>query len=42
MILPKKLEYVYIIVNIVVNTQLILKILTAKSNGVNCLCLCLC
>ena len=40
MVLPQKLEYVYIIVNIFVNTPLILKILTSKCNGFNGLCLC--
>ena len=40
MVLPKNLEYVYIIVNIFVNTQSILKILVSKRNGFNGLCLC--
>ena len=40
MVLPQKLEYVYIIVNIFVNTQLILKIIASKCNVFNGLCLC--
>ena len=40
MVLPKKLEYVYIIANILVNTQSILKILASKRNGLKGLCLC--
>ena len=42
MIPPQKLEYVYIIVNIFVNRQYILKILTSKRKGFNGLCLGLC
>ena len=44
MVLPLKLVYVhvdlYIIVNIFVNTQSILTILTPKRNGFDGLCLC--
>ena len=40
MVLPQKLEYVYIIVNIFVNTQSILNILASKRNGFKGLCLC--
>ena len=40
MLLPQKLEYVYIIVNIFVNKKVILKILASKRNGFNGLCLC--
>ena len=40
MVLPEQLEYVYIVVNIFVNTQSILMILTSKRNGFNGLCLC--
>ena len=40
MVLPHKLEYVYIIVNIFVNMQSILKIIAAKCNVFNGLCLC--
>ena len=40
MVLPQKLEYVYIIVNIFVNTQSILKILASKYDVFNGLCLC--
>ena len=39
-LLPQKLEYVYIIVNIFVNTQSILKIIASKCNVFNGLCLC--
>ena len=39
MVLPQKLEYVYIIVNIFVNTQSILKIIASKCNVFNGLCL---
>ena len=40
MILPHKLDYVYIIGNIFVNTQSILKIIASKCNVFNDLCLC--
>ena len=40
MVLPQKLDYVYIIVNIFVNTQSILKIIAPKCNVFNGLCLC--
>ena len=40
MVLPQKLEYVYIIVNIFVNMQSILKILASKRNGFKGVCLC--
>ena len=39
MVLPQKLEYVYIIANIFVNTQSILKIVASKCNGFKGLCL---
>ena len=35
MVLPQKLEYVYRIVNIFVNTQSMLKILASKRNNIN-------
>ena len=35
MVLPKKFEYLYRIVNIFVNMQSILKILASKYNGFN-------
>ena len=37
---PQKLEYVYIIANIFVNTQSILTIIASKRNGFKGLCLC--
>ena len=40
MVLPQKLKYVYIIVNIFANTQSILKILASKRNVFNGLYLC--
>ena len=40
MVLPQKLEYLYIIVNIFANTQSILKILALKRDGFDDLCLC--
>ena len=40
MVLPQKLEYVYITVNIFVNTQSILKIQASKREGFKGLCLC--
>ena len=39
MVLLQKLEYVYIIADIFVNTQSILKILASKHNGFKELCL---
>ena len=38
--ITSKLEYVYIIVNIFVNTRIILKIIASKCNVFNGLCLC--
>ena len=40
MVLPQKWDCVYIIVNIFVNTQSILKIIASKCNVLNGLCLC--
>ena len=40
MVLPQKLEYVHIIINIFVNTKSILKIMTSKCNVFNGVCLC--
>ena len=40
MVLPQELEYVYILVNIFVNTQSILKVIVLKCNVFNGLCLC--
>ena len=40
MVLPQKLDYVYIIVNIFVHTQSIVKIIASKCNIFNGLCLC--
>ena len=40
MVLPQKLEYVHIIINIFVNTKSIFKIIASKCNVFNGLCLC--
>ena len=40
MVLPQKLEYVHISINIFVNTKSILKVTASKCNVFNGLCLC--